>query len=124
ADPSAQASRADGSLGERVVDAMPILEHLPSSWEPAWGLRVLPEVDSGTQGSYAFLQTQEGSDRPVGFSPCGEISVAVNSEGAPDDYEELVRASIERVSAASGLQLELVGETDDTWTEGPRRPGA
>lgn len=112
------------ALADRVLDAVPVLQHAPTRWEPPWGRRVLPEVDPGTGGSYAFLQTQEYSDAPVGFSPCGSIRVVVNPQGAPADHEQLVLASLARVSEASGLHLELVGETDETWSDGPRGLGS
>lgn len=79
--------------------------------------RVLPEVAVSLPGDYQFLQTQPGSDEPVGFSPCAPVEVVVNPDGAPDDYTQVVEGSLARVSAASGVLLQLVGETDDTIEE-------
>ena len=88
-------------------------------WEPARGERVLPPVDPGVSGTHAFLQTQPADGEPVGFSPCGTVPVAVNLEGAPDGAEEIVEASLARLTAATGLQLELVGRSTATWAELP-----
>src|SRR5690606_17981182 len=92
-------------------------------WEPPRGERVLPTVDPGTSDAYDSLQTQPGGDDPVGFSPCGPVEVVVNPEGAPDGWTELVRGSLDRVGAASGLALDLVGESDEVWSEEPRELG-
>lgn len=92
-------------------------------WRPATGERILPAVEPGTVGAYVFLGTQPGTDEPVGFSPCGSIPVVVNPDGAPTGYAELVQGSLDRVSAASGLHLVLVGETDEPWMDGTREAG-
>ncbi|AXH96571.1 zinc metalloprotease [Ornithinimicrobium avium] len=111
-----------GDLGDRLQDAVvPALQGTPWGWEPARGDRVLPVVHPGTSGEHAFVATQPGTDVPVGFSPCGPVEVAVNPDRAPRGYTRLVQDSLARLSAASGLQLVLVGETDDTWRGGEAR---
>ena len=85
------------------------------------GSRLLPEVTVSQTGEHAFLYTQTASEDPVGFSPCRSVEVAVNPDGAPRGYEEVVEGSLARVSAASGLLLELVGESEDTFDQ-PRSP--
>ncbi|WP_298887371.1 matrixin family metalloprotease [uncultured Serinicoccus sp.] len=97
-----------------------VQEAVPLSGGPLGGLteetsRLLPEVAVSQTGEHAFLYTQDGSEEPVGFSPCRPVEVAVNPDGAPPGYEELVEGSLARVSAASGLLLELVGESEDTF---------
>ena len=87
------------------------------------GERLLPVVDPQADGDYAFLATQPGSEEPVGFSPCGPVEVVVNPAGAPDGHPDLVRSSLARISGASGLHLELVGETDRTWSDEVRSRG-
>ena len=72
----------------------------------------VPSVARG-QGSYAFTATQRGSKEPVAYDPCRVIEVAVNPEGAPDDYDELVDTAIERTGDATGLRFVRVGTTDD-----------
>lgn len=64
-------------------------------------------------GSYAFALTQRGSKEPVTYDPCRTIEVAVNPEGAPDDYEALVATAITHTSEATGFRFEQVGTTDD-----------
>lgn len=93
-------------------------------WEPPRGDRVRPAVEATTTGSYAVLQTQPGTDVPVGFSPCGPVEVVVNPASAPPEHTELVQASLARVGEAAGLDLVLVGETDEVWTEESRELGA
>ncbi len=79
-------------------------------------LGAAPIVPDG-DGSYAFSQTQRGSDEPVGYSPCRPIRVVVNPEGAPGNYDELVDTAIEHTSEATGLRFERVGLTDDRTFE-------
>ena len=118
---SASGSRLE-EIGDRLQDAVvPVLEGTPWGWEPARGERVLPAVDPGPGGDHAFVATQPGSDDPVGFSPCGHIEVVVNPDRAPRGYDDLVLGSLERLSTASGLQLVLVGETEETWLSGEAR---
>lgn len=104
-----------------VPDHPPV--HRWVGWRPATGERVLPLAEPGTTGPYVFLGTQPGTDEPVGFSPCGSIEVVVNPAGAPDGYAGLVQGSLERISAASGLHLVLVGESDEQWVDEPREAG-
>lgn len=115
--------RRVGTPRDRVRDAVPTFDVLASGWEPARGQRVLPVIDPGTRGAYAFVATQPGTDVPVGFSPCGTVEVSVNPDRAPDGYTELVEGSLQRLTAATGLQLQLVGETGDTWSQTARLPG-
>ena len=87
-------------------------------------LGVVPEVEWG-RGSFTFSMTQRGSKEPVGYDPCRVIEVEINPAGAPDGYRELVDTAIQRTSDASGLQFEVLGETDRRefdLTGGPGRP--
>ncbi|WP_295661874.1 hypothetical protein [uncultured Nocardioides sp.] len=68
-----------------------------------------PAVDAG---SYAFIATQPGTGRPVGYDPCTPITVAVNPDGAPGRWRTLVDRAIENVGSASGLDLVYAGQTD------------
>lgn len=74
-------------------------------------LREIPEYAVG-QGSFAFAETQPGSDDPVGYSPCAQIEYVVNPEGAPEDWESLIHDAVEATSRASGLEFAYAGETD------------
>ncbi len=117
-------ARGDRALDEIVQRWTPPADTPVWGWEPPRGTRVRPPVEATTSGSYVVLQTQPGTDVPVGFSPCGPVGVVVNPASAPPDHTELVQASLGRLGAASGLELLLVGETDDVWTEESRDLGA
>src|SRR5699024_9433446 len=54
-----------------------------------------------------------GTGEPVGYSPCEVIEVAINPEGAPEDYQHLVQTAMAHTRDATGLQFELVGTTGD-----------
>lgn len=128
ADPEPQEAGSDSRpAGRGVVEK--VVDHVRDAgggwgWEPPRGERVLPPVEATTSGSFAFLQTQPGTDVPVGFSPCGPVEVEVNPAGAPWGYTDIVVSSLDRVQTASGLDLVLVGETDETWQEEPREMGS
>lgn len=86
-------------------------------------LGTVPTVTEGV-GTYAFMQTQRGSDAPVGYSPCRPVEVAVNPEGAPANHDALVDTGLARVSAATGLKFVRIGTTDarpSVGTVTPRR---
>lgn len=72
----------------------------------------LPFLADG-DGSYAFTMTQRGSREPVTYDPCRVIEVAVNPEGAPVGYDELVDTALRRTGEATGLAFQRVGTTDD-----------
>lgn len=116
----------DGEVSSGLTDTLVDLVRVPapSGWAPASGERVLPPVQVRDTGSFAFVATQPGTDLPVGFSPCEVVQVEVNPDDAPDGHDELVAGSLERLTAASGLRLELVGETTDTWADRAREVGA
>lgn len=72
-----------------------------------------PPFLADTNGPYSFMNTQPGDrDQPVTWSPCRKIRIAINPDGAPSNYEELVRTAAAHVTDQSGLQFEFVGETD------------
>lgn len=113
-----------GTILDRLDRVVPQIDVDLLGWQPPSGRRVLPVVDPGSEGAYAFARTQPDSDVPVGFSPCGAVPVEVNPDGAPQGYDALVQGSLERLTAASGLQLELVGETTERWSDEPREAGS
>jgi len=75
-------------------------------------LGAVPDYEPGT-GSFTFMYTQRGSGDPVGYDPCEPIRYAVNPEGAPDDWEDLVVTAVARTEEASGLRFEYVGTMGD-----------
>lgn len=75
--------------------------------------RLAPEVRVADRGSYAFLSRQQhDSSDPVGYDPCKPVRIRVNPQDAPDGYLSLVKDALDRVSRATGLELEYVGTTD------------
>jgi hypothetical protein len=87
-------------------------------------LAAVPDAPRGV-GSYAFMQTQRGSDEPVAYDPCRPVEVLVNPQGAPDNYDELVDTGLAHTGAATGLKFTRVGVTSDRVNAGglaQRRP--
>ncbi len=78
-----------------------------------------PAFTSG-EGSFTFLLTQRDSEQPVGYDPCRPVEYAVNPDGAPSDWEELVDTGIEDTEWATGLDFVDVGPTDERPFD-PRR---
>jgi len=85
--------------------------------------RVLPAVvPRHAGGHFTFAKTQPGTDDPVTYDPCRPIPYVVNPHGGPSDALAIIDTAIGRISAASGLEFEDHGRTDDTDFEG-RDPG-
>ena len=74
--------------------------------------RLADAVTAPGEGSYAFLDTQDGSADPVAWSPCREIHYEVNPEQAPDDWQTILTDAIDEVSRATGLVFVFDGLTD------------
>ncbi|MBE7325255.1 hypothetical protein IEQ44_11375 [Nocardioides sp. Y6] len=94
-----------GSSGSRAGGRVTMGRAPPDGPVPA-----PPAVAEGV-GTYAFMQTQRGSDDPVGYDPCRVIEVEINPDGAPAQHDALVDTGLARVSAATGLRFERVGTT-------------
>jgi hypothetical protein len=96
-----------GGLGTRIREAI-----------GAEG-RINPAVqEQGVPGGhYEFLATQRGSDQPVGWNPCREIHYVVNPDGAPPNWETLIKDGIAEVEARTGLAFRSDGTTDDRGFE-------
>lgn len=71
-----------------------------------------PHIHTGV-GTFAFVQTQpDNPSRPVAYDPCRPIEYEVNDTLAPPGAATAVREAVSRISQATGLQFEYVGETD------------
>lgn len=82
--------------------------------------RLLPPVDPGVSGTYAFMNVAQDG-QPARFSPCRPLHIVVNVEDAPPGgYDAVVQAAA-AVEAATGLRLIIDGETDET-VDLERRP--
>lgn len=70
-----------------------------------------------TERSSSYTFTNSNADgSPIRYDPCRTISVVVNPLGAPSDARAIVERAVARVSAASGLAIEIVGDTDEAPT--------
>ncbi|WP_167736129.1 matrixin family metalloprotease [Nocardioides sp. 503] len=105
-----------------VIGALVVLNLGPGSAQVRQWLgfddRFGTQVEGDGSGSYEFLATRPGTDEPVGWSHCEPIPYVVNTDGAPDDWEDLVRDATDRMQEASGLVFEDRGTTDDRDFEG------
>jgi hypothetical protein len=69
---------------------------------------------SSGDGTYAFMQHQEGNPNvPVTYSSCKPVRVELNLDGVTekDLAKQVILGAMGEMSAASGLQLQYVGET-------------
>lgn len=63
-------------------------------------------------GSYAFV-VRDGAGNPVGWNHCEPIRYVVNPQGAPEDWEDIIREGVRTVSAASGFDFQYEGPSID-----------
>jgi hypothetical protein len=75
--------------------------------------RLVPVVETSAQGTYAFEQTQRGSDTPVSYDPCQPIRYVVNTDGGPSDALPMIRDAVAEASRRSGFEFRYDGPTDD-----------
>ncbi|QNN52410.1 matrixin family metalloprotease [Nocardioides mesophilus] len=73
--------------------------------------RLGPLPDPGDGGAHAFAQTDQG--QPVTYSPCRPLEVVVNRGLEPPGTDGLVEEAVARVAEATGLQMTVVGGTDE-----------
>ena len=75
--------------------------------------RLHPAVQVDSEGGhYAFSDTFRGE--PVTYSPCTPIRILVNDARMPRRAHGLVEDAVDRVVAATGLDLRVAGRTDAT----------
>lgn len=119
---------ATGNLGDfdtpdGVADSTRITQPpRPDNYPPSDGsastepLGTPPPVPQNP-GAFEFLANQPDSDDPVAWDPCRPIRYVVNPTGAPAGADALLADAITRTSAASGLQFESAGVTDEAWSK-------
>lgn len=61
--------------------------------------------------AFVFMNTTR-QGLPVTWDPCLTIQLVVNSAAAPAGSETLLQEAVERVNAASGLKLKVIGPTN------------
>jgi hypothetical protein len=89
-------------------------------WEIGLDGIARPGAARGEAG-FAFSRTQAFDDTvPVAYSPCRQIPVVLNPQGAPEEAEGLVEEAVARVADLTGLDLVVAGETDERPSDGVR----
>lgn len=78
-----------------------------------------PETVETDGGTYRLILVRTDGT-PVTFSSCEPVRLVHNPDGAPEGGEELLAEAVAEVEDASGLDLEVVGETDERPRD--RRP--
>ena len=99
---------------------------VPSARGAAAALRPPPGAESSPQplgrpatlppgvGGYEVLAHQpRDAKTPIAFDPCRPIHYVVNPTGAPEDGDQLLRAAIADLSAATGLKFVDDGATSE-----------
>lgn len=117
--PPRRTSTTVSVVATAAILAAVVLLHPAGQMETVRGLvglgreRLLPApAIEARGGAYTFSLTQRGSDAPVAWDPCSEVSYAVNPAGMPAGARPLVDRAIDRISAATGLEFEDDGDTD------------
>jgi hypothetical protein len=67
---------------------------------------------SDGSSSYAFVVTTPNGD-PVGWNHCKPIHYVVNPQGAPDQWEDIIRGGVAEAAGASGFQFQYDGTSID-----------
>lgn len=91
----------------------------PEADGPNASSRTASSADLAHDGFTVWARNDDG--HPVRWDPCSPIELVVAPAGAPDGFEEDLEVAAARISAATGLQLVIVGTTDERPAEG-RRP--
>lgn len=129
------AARVRGDVGRKVtatVLALGLVVVIGGTFaHKQWGLTITadglrlatplgtpPEVAGS--GSFAYMATQQTSERPVAYDPCDPVEYVVNEALAPDGADGLLVSAVEEISAATGLAFRAAGTTDEEPRKRPR----
>lgn len=100
------------ALGLALVWATANGVGLRSSWSGATGWLANSWTDPR---GFAFLRTQPyDSTKPVGYDPCQRIDIVINTTDGPPQAQIIVQEAAQAIAEASGLQLQVVGTTEET----------
>lgn len=72
-----------------------------------------PPVVETPNSSFRFMMSQPNSEDPVAYDPCRPIDVVMRPTGAPPGAQQLVTDALARLSQATGLQVNYIGESDE-----------
>ncbi len=64
-------------------------------------------------GTYRFISTQSGSNRPVAYDPCRPIHVVVNDRTMPVGGDVILQQALDDIRDATGLHFVIDGTTDE-----------
>lgn len=103
--------------------------HLPAAGPVGSGVWSRPPEVHTANGTYRFLYTRTSDGAPFTWDPCQPVPLVVNPDSGPADAVGLVREAAAEISAASGLDVVVVGTTDERPGTGrplslARYPGA
>lgn len=68
---------------------------------------LVPRMHGATKPAYSFLETANG--RPITYSSCRQVPVAIYPAGGPPDAEKLVREAVALLRSATGLDIVVTG---------------
>jgi hypothetical protein len=77
----------------------------------------VPPAAPNPSGPYEFVMKQPDGGGPVAWDPCRTVRYVVNPTGAPAGASALVAEAISRTAAATGLQFEDAGLSEELWTK-------
>jgi hypothetical protein len=115
----AEYERILGDVQRRLSGEAPPPVPAPRRASRRWGLAALAvavtvglallrsAAGADAEPAYAFMDTQDG--RPVTYSSCGLLQVAVYPAGGPPDAEQLVREAVAQMRSATGLDIVVIG---------------
>jgi hypothetical protein len=87
-------------------------EYPPLPADSSYPDRVLPPVHTTATGERVFASTHpDGS--PIRFDPCRPVHWVLNPDGMPEGGEQLLRAAVAEISAATGLAFVDDGVTTE-----------
>lgn len=72
-----------------------------------------PPYVPANAGTYEFISTQSGGDRPVAYDPCRPIHVVTNNRAMPPGGDVLVDLALQDISEATGLRFIADGPSDE-----------
>ncbi len=90
---------------------------LPAAGRVAPGLE-RPEEVATDEGTYRFSLVHADDGSPVTYDACRPLRLVVNPDGAPEGSEGLVEEAAAEIADATGLTVEIVGETDERPLDG------
>lgn len=85
------------------------------STSDAGALRDVPHrAEAGIEASAGYAVWDHNDDgRPIRWDPCTPIDLVVATAGAPQGARDDLERAIDEIATHSGLQLRVVGETDE-----------